>query len=76
MQHGTSVAEGRPGGSLRGDLAGLPLLWRLPPVCAGALLRGPAEDGSLPQAALPPAQPGHEPDREVEGWCFGESPGR
>lgn len=74
MQHGASATEGRPPGSLRGDLAGLPLPRRLPLVRDGALLRGGAEDGSLPQAALLPAAPGHESDRQVEGWCAGVTP--
>lgn len=73
VQHGASATEGRPPGSLRGDLAGLPLLRRPPPVCAGSLLGGGAEDGSLPQAALLPAGPGHGPDREVEGRCAAAS---
>lgn len=73
MQHGAALSEGRPSGSLRRDLAVLPLLRRLPPVCAGALLRGGAEAGSLPQAALLPAGSGHGPDREVEGRCAYES---
>lgn len=73
VQHGAALSEGRPSGSLRRDLAGLPLLRRLPPVCAGALLGGGAEDGSLPQAALLPAGSGHGPDREVEGRCAHES---
>lgn len=62
VQHAASVTEGRPSGSLRGDLAGLPLLRRLPPVCAGTLLGGGAEDGSLPQAAFLPVGPGRGPD--------------
>lgn len=74
VQHGASVSKGRAAGALRCDLAGLPLSQHLSTVCTGALFRGRAETGSLPQAAFLPTQTGPGPYCKMEGQCC-PSPG-
>lgn len=69
LQHGASVCEGWPPGALRGDLAGLPLHQHPSAVCIGALLRGRAQTGSLPQAAILSPQTGSGLYCEMEGQC-------
>lgn len=68
MQHGTFASEGRAAAAVRRDLAGLPLPQHPSAVCAGALLRGPAQAGSVPQAAFLPPQTGPGLCRQMEGW--------
>lgn len=67
VQHAAPVPEGRSADALRRDLVRLPLLQHLPPVCAGAQLRGRAETGCLPEAALLAPQTGPGLHSEVEG---------
>lgn len=69
MQHGASASEGRAAAAVRRDLAGLPLPQHPSAVGAGALLRGRAQAGSIPQAALLPPQTGPGQCRQMEGWC-------
>lgn len=68
VQHGAFACEGRAAGAVRRDLAGLPLPRRPSAVGAGALLRGPAQTGSVPQAAFLPPQTGPGLGRQMEGW--------
>lgn len=74
MQHAASVSKGRSAGALYCDLAGLPLPQHLSTVCTGALFRGRAATGSLPQAVFLPTQSGHGLRCKMEGQC-GPSPG-